>query len=269
VRDFTGLVVVVTGAGGLLGRGMAGAFAGVGAHVIAADLDFAAAEACADLARARGVEALAVRTDVTSCDSVDELASTAFAWRGAVHVLCNNAGRTILKPFRDQTAQDWDAVLGVQFHGVLNSILSFMPRLIPQTDDSHIVNVASMSGVGLASMREINAPYVTAKHAVVGLSEVMAPSLALDGIGVSVLCPGWTVADPTGEVPFRTPSARHYQHNVLGTEDVAQEVLHGIRESRLHIFPHRAGRREVEARHQLLMHGFDQAERTSPPETAS
>jgi len=263
--DFTGKCAVVTGGGGLLGAGMATAFARKGMNVVVSDLNADTAAATAAAVEALGAKALAVTTDVADPDSVERLAEQSYAAFGAVHVLCNNAGLAVLKPFVELTRTDWNRVLSVQFDGVLNGILTFMPRMIAQGGRSHIVNTSSMSGVGRADLRQLNAPYVTAKFAVVGLSETMAPSLAEHGIGVSVLCPGMTVADPANFTTFKMPSAQWYEHNLLDADQVAQEVLHGIEENRLHIFPHRAGRGEVQTRHQQLLDDFDKAERTSPP----
>ncbi|MET0379255.1 MAG: SDR family NAD(P)-dependent oxidoreductase [Spongiibacteraceae bacterium] len=258
---------VITGGAGLLGRAMALRFAREGMNVVVSDLRKDAAEAVADEVRKLGVKAIGVGTDVANADSVDQLAERAYAEFGAVHLLCNNAGAVRLKPFVELTRDDWQLVFGVQFNGVLNGIQTFMPRLIAQGGESHIVNTSSMSGVGVPDMRQLNAPYVTAKFAVVGLTEVMAASLAEHNIGVSVLCPGFTVADPDGFDPknFLMPAAAWYRDNLLPPEAVADEVVHGVRENRLHIFPHRAGRSEVQARHDKLMHAFDQAEKTSWP----
>lgn len=164
------------------------------------------------------------------------------------------------------TRADWDKVLGVQFGGVLDGVYAFLPRLIAQQAESHIVVTASMSGVGRADLRGLNARYVVAKFASVGLVEVMAATLAPHGIGVSVLCPGMTVADPEAvrDGPWKMPSAAWYEHNLLDADQVAAEVVAGVREKRLYIFPHRAGREEVIGRHERLMEGFDQAARTSP-----
>src|SRR5690606_27480085 len=100
----------------------------------------------------------------------------------------------------------------------------------------------------------------------VGMAEVMAPAMERHGIDVSVLCPGMTVADPAAmkgkEWPM--PSAAWYEDNLLDAEQCAAEVIAGIREKRLHIFPHRAGRQEVLDRHARLMVDFDSAEKTSP-----
>jgi len=265
MHDLQGRCAVITGGGGLLGRGMARAFAREGMNVVVADLRDDAAAATANEVETIGTRAIAVPTDVTDPDSMEALADRAYAEFGAVNVLCLNAGAAVLKPFVDLTREDWDRVLSVQFSGVLNGILTFLPRLLAQGGDRHIVNTSSMSGVGRADLRVLNAPYVTAKFAVVGLTEVMAPSLAEHGIGVSVLCPGYTVADPGNVTSFAMPSAAWYEHNLMTAEPVGDEVVHAIREDRLYIFPHRAGRGEVEGRHQRLMEGFDQAARTSPP----
>jgi NAD(P)-dependent dehydrogenase (short-subunit alcohol dehydrogenase family) len=265
VDTFEDRCAVITGGGGLLGRGMATAFAREGMNIVVADLDERAAAATAAEVRAIGTTAVAVKTDVTDPSSMEALAEHAYDTFGAVHVLCNNAGTAVLKPFVNLTRADWDRVLSVQWGGVLNGVLAFLPRLLAQGGDRHIVNTSSMSGVGRADLRLLNAPYVTAKFAVVGMSEVMAPSLAEYGIGVSVLCPGYTVADPAQVTPFAMPSAAWYEHNLLTAEPVAQEVIHAIREGRLYVFPHRSGRGEVEGRHQKLLQGFEQAERTSPP----
>jgi NAD(P)-dependent dehydrogenase (short-subunit alcohol dehydrogenase family) len=266
VNAFEGKTAVITGGGGLLGRGMALAFAREGMSVVVADLDEGRARATAKEVEALGVRAIAVRTDVTDRASFAELADRAYAEFGAVHVLCNNAGTAVLKRFEDLTYDDWDRVLAVQFGGVLNGVQTFLPRLIAQGGERHVVNTSSMSGVGRADLRTFNAPYVTAKFAVVGLTEVMAPALAEHGIGVSVLCPGYTVPDPAAVTTFPMPSAAWYEHNLLGTDAVAQEVVHGIREERLYIFPHRAGLGEVVGRHERILEGFAQAALTSPLE---
>lgn len=258
--------VVITGGGGLLGRGLALAFARRGASVVVADLNGAAARAvAAEVAAVPGARGLAVTADVAERASMDALAETAADAFGAVRVLCNNAGTVILKPFAELTPQDWTRVLDIQLWGVLNGTYAFLPGLIAQAERCHIVNTSSMSGVGRADLRAGNAPYVTAKFAVAGLSEVMRPALAEHNIGVSVLCPGFIRADPGNVTSFPLPSADWYRDNVLSPDQVAEETITGIMEDRLHIFPHRAGRQEVIDRHDLLLRAFDAAALTSPP----
>lgn len=264
---FEGACAVITGGSGLLGRAMAKAFAREGMDVVVADINDEAMAVVVAEVEALGRQAMAVHTDVSSRDAMDALADAAYARFGKVNLLCLNAGTARLKPVLELTREDWDHVLGSQFHGVMNGIHAFLTRMAAQEDERHIVITSSMSGVGRADWRSLNAPYVTAKFAVAGLVEVLAPPLAEAGMGVSVLCPGMTVADPEAHRGREWPmaSAAHYADNLLSAEQVADEVVHGVREGRLHIFPHRNGREEVLARHALLMKGFDQAERTSPP----
>lgn len=265
--SFRGQCAVVTGGAGLLGRALALTFAEAGMNVVVADLDDERAAIVAGEVCALGREAIAVRVDVADRDSMAALADAAYAKFGAVNVLVNNAGVVILKKFEEYTYDDWQRVLNVQMWGVINGVYAFLPRLLAQGGARHIVNVSSMSGIGLADMRQLNAPYVTAKFAVAGFTEVMAPALQDKGIDVSLLCPGFFVADPQTfpDSAFQMPSAAWYKHNLLDGFEVASEVLRGIAERRFYILPHRAGRDEVEQRQRRILEGFDQAARTSPP----
>jgi len=265
---------VITGGGGLLGRGMARAFARRGMDVVLADLSVKAgmgmfgpvgAGAVADEVRSMGRRAIAVATDVTDPASVARLAETAYREFGRISLLCNNAGIARVGEVADLTLDDWNVVLDVHLKGVIHGLNAFLPRMIASGGPCHIVNTASMSGVGLAALRSNNAPYTTAKFAIVGLTEAVGPGLGKHNIGASVLCPGMTVHDPHAPREMKVASAAVYKDNLLGPDEVGEEVAHGVEENRLHIFPHRAGRYEVESRHALLMAGFDQAEATSPP----
>lgn len=264
MKDISGKVAVITGGGGLLGRGMAIAFAREGMDIVLADLNEEAANKVADEIRALGRNVLVVGVDVTDPAAVESLADQAYAAFGQTNVLCNNTGKAILRPFEELTLDDWQLGLGANLMGVIHGVHAFLPRMIAQEGDAHIVNTSSMSGVGRADLRHENATYVTSKFAVVGLTESMAPALEKYGIGVSVLCPGMTVADPTQPLAYKMPSAEWYRDNLLGPEDIALEVICGIRENRLHIFPHRAGLGEVEGRHVRILEGFRQAASTSP-----
>jgi len=263
---FEGGCAVITGGSGLLGRAMATAFARAGMNVVIADLDGDAMSSVAVEVEALGRQVLVVRTDVSRAEDMDALSDAVYARFGQVNPLCLNAGTAVLKPVLELSRENWDKVLGAQFNGVMNGIHSFLKRMAGQEGEPHIVITSSMSGVGRADMRSLNAPYVTAKFAVTGLVEVLAAPLAEAGIGISVLCPGMSVADPESLRGHEWPmaSAAFYSDNMLSAEQVAEEVVHGVREGRLHIFPHRKGREEVLARHALLMKGFDQADRTAP-----
>ena len=145
------------------------------------------AEQVADDVRAAGRRALAVQVDVSSADSVEALAERCYRELGGCHLLCNNAGVFVVGAIQSRTAKDWEWVLGVNLWGVVHGLLAFLPRMLAQPGEKHIVNTASTAGL-------IPTPgvgvYATAKYAVVGLSEHLRMDLAKHAIGVSVLCPG-------------------------------------------------------------------------------
>src|SRR5258706_3720215 len=119
MRSLQDKVVVVTGGGSGIGRGMALAFAEHGAQVIVADIEASAAEAVA-----KEVGGVAMVTDVSDAASVRTLADRAFAFFGAVHVLCNNAGVGVVGPLRDMTLEDWRWVIDTNLYGVIHGILA-------------------------------------------------------------------------------------------------------------------------------------------------
>jgi len=188
VKDFNEKVVVVTGAASGIGRALAGAFAARGARLVLADVHDEALERAATELREGGAEVLAVRTDVARQDEVDALAEAALETYGAVHVVCNNAGVFAGGQSWEMPLEDYRWVLDVNVWGVIHGVRTFVPVLLAQDCDTHIVNTASMAAV-------ISAPLVAAynmsKHAVLALSESLYHELTMQGarVGVSTLCP--------------------------------------------------------------------------------
>jgi NAD(P)-dependent dehydrogenase (short-subunit alcohol dehydrogenase family) len=187
--DFgTGKVAVVTGAASGIGFALADRFASSGMGVVLADVDENGLTSACERIRAHGVDAAAVRTDVSDEGSLGELADRAFDRFGAVHVLCNNAGvGTFADPWFGPISV-WHWVLGVNLWGVVHGIRAFLPRMLAQAE-GHIVNTASMAGLHPGA----SPIYDASKHAVVALSEDLYRMLRQmqAPIGVSVLCPGW------------------------------------------------------------------------------
>ena len=129
----------------------------------------------------------AIELDVTDRDGFQRAADEAERVFGNVHVLCNNAGMGILGPVTLARYDDWDWGLGVLLGGVVNGIQTFLPRLLAHGEGGHIVNTSSMAGVVPIGGAAI---YITAKAALIGLSEALRSELAGEGIGVSAFCPG-------------------------------------------------------------------------------
>jgi NAD(P)-dependent dehydrogenase (short-subunit alcohol dehydrogenase family) len=188
MRLEAGKVAVVTGAASGIGLALTERFATAGMHVVLADVDESALGAAAERVGGRGVETLAVRTDVSDEASVQALAAAAVERFGAVHVLCNNAGVVSQSDAWFGPISAWNWVFGVNLWGVVHGVRAFLPVLATQSE-GHIVNTASIAGL----LPGFGAAYDATKHAVVALTEDLYLAMQQSGlpIGVSVLCPGW------------------------------------------------------------------------------
>ena len=263
--SFRDKVAVVTGGGSGIGRALTLALARQGARVLVADVDEAAMERVVREARAHGVEALSMRTDVSDLAQVQALADRAWQAFGAVHVLCNNAGVAAWGSLEKATHRDWQWVLAVNLWGVIHGIEAFVPRMIADGHRGHIVNTASMAGLIASQGLGV---YNTSKYAVVGLSETLAKDLKGYGIGVSVLCPMGVEtrireAERNRPVALRNPPDAAVQPAIeligrsLSPETVAEMVLEAIRRDELYVITHDEGleplRRRFERMQQSLL----------------
>jgi len=159
--------------------------------VVLADIEEEALTLAERDVKALGASTLTVITDVSKANSVEALAKKTLDTFGAVHLLCNNAGVIANGSAWGSTLRDWKWVMGVNLWGVIHGIHVFVPIMLEQSTECHIVNTASMAG--LASPAPTYAMYYVTKHGVVALSEALYHELAQKGasIGVSVLCPGF------------------------------------------------------------------------------
>ena len=190
MKDFQDKVAVVTGAASGIGRALAGKSAQVGMKVVLADIEESALKQAEDELKASGAQVLAMRTDVSQAAEVERLAQKAFETYGAVHLLFNNAGVAAGTTVWESSLTDWQWVLGVNLWGVIYGLHYFVPRMLAQDTEGHIVNTASAAG--LISSQGLGI-YKVSKHGVVTLSETLALELAARGarLKVSVLCPEW------------------------------------------------------------------------------
>ncbi len=190
MQDFRGKVAVVTGAASGIGWALAEQCAAEGMRVVLADVEAAALQQAADRLSSRGTEVLAVPTDVANPQAVNALAQATLDRFGAVHLLFNNAGVGGGSTIWESTLADWDWVMGVNFYGVVHGLRSFVPLMLRQDAEAHIVNTASIYGLTNGPGSGI---YKASKHAVVAISETLYHELAqrTQRVRVSVLCPGF------------------------------------------------------------------------------
>jgi NAD(P)-dependent dehydrogenase (short-subunit alcohol dehydrogenase family) len=264
-----GKTAFVTGGASGIGLGMATAFVDAGMNVVVADFrpDHVATALDAFAAAGRSDRVHAIHLDVTDRHGFERAADEAERTFGNVHVLCLNAGVGILGPAALARYDDWDWGLGVLLGGVVNGIQTFLPRLLAHGEGGHIVNTASMAGVLPIAGAAV---YITAKAAVIGLSEALRSELADEGIGVSAFCPG-PVQTNIGKVGEMRPE-RYMDSGFAERErelaerpnsplwmdplECGARVLAGVRRNDLYIFTHPEFRDGVDERFRAILASF-------------
>ncbi len=253
--DFAGRTAFVTGGANGIGIGLVRALLAEGCKVAIADIRQDSIEKALKTLDNQSV--MGVQVDVSSRDEMEKAADEVEAQFGPVSLLFNNAGINLFQTIEDSSYSDWDWVLGVNLHGPINGVMTFVPRMIAAGNGGYIVNTASMAG-WLAS----GAPgiYNTTKFAVRGMSESLRYSLAPHGIGVSILCPGLVksyiyASDDVrpkelldGAKPVDTANVQRLaEFHEFGMEPdvIAARVLDGMRENRTYIFSHPEFKEEV------------------------
>lgn len=195
--------VIITGAGGGLGRAYALAFAAEGANVVVNDIRLDAAQAVADEVAAAGGHALANQGDITSLAGAQTIVDAAVAAFGEVHVLVNNAGILRDRMFLSLSEEDWDMVMRVHLRGhfCLANVLGRRWRDAAKAGnkvDARIINTSSGAGLQ-GSIGQSN--YVAAKAGIAGLTLVQAAELARYGITVNCLAPAARTAMTEAGMP--------------------------------------------------------------------
>jgi NAD(P)-dependent dehydrogenase (short-subunit alcohol dehydrogenase family) len=185
-------VAVVTGGAGGLGRAMGERFAREGMRVVLADVQAEPLERAVAECQADGLAIIGVQTDVTNFASVEALRDATLSAYGAVHVVCNNAGIGAGAEGKmwEHELNDWRWAIGVNVMGVVHGINAFVPVMLEQGDEGHVVNTSS--GNGGVSPLPSTPQYAATKAAVVTITECLYGQLQEVGapIGASVLFPG-------------------------------------------------------------------------------
>ena len=187
MKDFKDQVAFITGGASGAGFGQALVFGRAGARIVIADVRAPAVEkALADLKK-EGIAAHGIVLDITDraayAKAADEVEKV---FGGPPTLLFNTAGVNSFGPVENSTYDDFDWLIGVNLGGVVNGMVTFVPRMIKAGKPAHIVTVSSLGGLQGSALA---APYSAAKAAVINLMEGYRMSLEKHGIGVSVLFP--------------------------------------------------------------------------------
>ncbi len=182
-----GKAEIVTGAASGIGLAIAGAVARAGARVAVADLTLGAAERAAAEIVAGGGEAIGIAMDVTDEAAVDAGVTSVVAAFGGVDVLVSNAGIQIVHPIDEFPFAEWKKMLAVHLDGAFLTTKACLPHMYAAGGGSIIY----MGSVHSKEASLLKAPYVTAKHGLIGLAKTVAKEGAAHGVRANVICPGF------------------------------------------------------------------------------
>jgi NAD(P)-dependent dehydrogenase (short-subunit alcohol dehydrogenase family) len=260
MKNLSNKTAFITGGASGIGLALAKTFLDNGMYVVVADvrddhLDAARSELAVGSGRLRFL-----KIDVSDRQAMSDAADEVERTFGKVHLLCNNAGVGDGVPIDSAGYDDWDWVLKINLGGVINGIVTFLPRIKAHGEGGHILNTASMhSFLALPAWGGI---YTTTKFAIRGMSESLRLALAPFNIGVSLLCPGLVrtnIGDsfklrPVLRSPQTTSAeALHPTAQItpppagsgMGPAEVAAQALKGILRNDFYILTHPENKEEL------------------------
>lgn len=250
MKDFVDKVAVITGGAGGIGRAIAGRCVQEGMRVVLAGINADTLHAAETELRAQGGTVLSVPVDVSKLADVQRLAEKTLEAFGGVHLLVNNAGVYAGSSIWESTLHDWQWVLEVNLWGTIYCLQTFVPILLEQETEGHIVNVSSLAGLmAFAGW----GPYKVTKASQIVISETLDAELRARGakVGVSVVCPGFVQTNMVNASRNR-PAAlsesaideaieQGIQEGVNGglpPDAILEPLFEGIRSNALYIFTH-------------------------------
>jgi len=210
-------VALITGAASGIGKEIAIEYAKAGAKVVIADLALDAAKAAADEINRSGGTAMAVAMNVVDEAQVDKGIADAVAAYGTLDILISNAGIQIIAPIVDSTLENWRKMLAIHLDGAYLTTRAAMRAMIKAGKGGSIIYMGSVHSHEASPLK---APYVTAKHGLIGLAKVVAKEGAKDKIRSNVICPGF-VRTPLVEkqIPEQAKELN------ISEEDVIKKVM--------------------------------------------
>lgn len=267
MMEFKNKVALVTGAASGIGAAIAERCAYEGMKVVLADIDKEALINTENVLKSTGAETLSVVCDVSKETDMDLLAEKAINNFGQVNLLFNNAGVAAGTILWRNTSADWKWVLGVNLWGLINSTKVFVPVMLKQNNECHIINTASLAGLTSAPG---NGVYSVTKHAIVNFSETLYYELKLakSKIDVSVICPGFVntrlsdaernrpielkntleSAKPSPQKQKAEEMFRSGVANGMAPELIADKVFDAIKKKKFYIITHEGSKKLIKQR---------------------
>lgn len=273
MKEFKDKVAVITGAASGIGRAIAERCVQEDMKVVLADIEEKALTKAEEEMKEMGASVLAVLTDVSEAGDVELLAQRTLDVFGSVHLLFNNAGVSAVTSIWESTLADWEWVMGVNLWGVIHGVRTFVPIMLKQDTEGHIVNTASMAGLMSYPGDGI---YKVTKHGIVTLSETLYHELAQQEakIKVSVLCPAFVrtqfsdaernrpvaLQNPPKEEPPSPEDVMRYQawyravQEGMPPQQVADCVFQAIRDEKFYILTHPETKQVIQLRMEDILH---------------
>ena len=181
-------VAFITGSASGIGKEIAIVYAKEGAKVVIADLNKAAAQATAAELVAGGAQAMGVGVDVTSEEQVDAAVEEAAAAFGGIDILVSNAGIQIVHPVEEFSFADWKKMLAIHLDGAFLTTKACLKHMYAQGRGGSVIYMGSVHSKEASLLK---APYVTAKHGLIGLCKTVAKEGAKYKVRANVICPGF------------------------------------------------------------------------------
>ena len=181
-------IAIITGAASGIGKDIALVFAQEGAKVAIADLNKVAADAVADEIRTAGGEAMGVAMNVTDETAVNDGVAAVVAAYGGIDILISNAGIQIVHPLEEFSYDDWKKMLAIHVDGAFLTTRACLPHMYKSGRGGSVIYMGSVHSKEGSMLK---APYVTAKHGLIGLAKVVAKEGAKHGVRANVICPGF------------------------------------------------------------------------------
>ncbi len=214
MKDFTGRVAAITGAGSGIGRALAENLNAQGAHLALSDVDEAGLAETVRRCRRSGTTTTSQRVDVADRAAVEAWADQVVADHGRVNLIFNNAGVALGATVESMSYEDFEWLMGINFWGVVYGTKAFLPHL-KASGEGHVVNVSSV--FGLVSIPTQSA-YNAAKFAVRGFTDALRIELEIEPCGVSA-----TTVHPGGIATNIAKDAR-MDESVAGVAGSAEEA---------------------------------------------